>query len=88
MSQWNSLRAKLNHFKKWPQNYMFKFIVPSEMDKIARVESLFHESAVIYRKESLKGNFISITAKQNMDNAEQIIEIYKQAAKIENIVSL
>ena len=88
MYQWNSLRTKLNHFKEWPQNYMFKFIVPADMNKIARVESLFHESAVIYRKESKNGNFISITAKQNMDNAEQIIEIYKNATKIENIVSL
>jgi len=88
MCRWNSLRARLNNFKEWPQNYMFKFIVPSDMDKIARVESLFHESAVIYRKESQKGNFISITAKQNMENAGQIIEIYKQATKIENIVSL
>lgn len=88
MNQWNSFRARLNNLKEWPQNYMFKFIVPSEMDKIARVESLFHESAVIYRKESKNGNFISISAKQNVDNPEQIIEIYKKATKIENIVSL
>ncbi len=88
MSKWNTFRARLNHIKYWPQKYMFKFIVPADMDKIARVEALFHESAVIYRKESQKGNFISITAKQNMDNAEQIINIYKQAIKIESIVSL
>ncbi len=88
MSKWNILRGRLNYLKQWPQNYMFKFIVPTDIDKIARVEALFDESAVIYRKESQKGNFISITAKQNMDNAEQIINIYKQATKIENIVSL
>ncbi|MBW6478097.1 MAG: DUF493 family protein [Bacteroidales bacterium] len=88
MSKWNTLRARLNHIKDWPQKYMFKFIVPADMDKIARVEALFHESAVIYRKESHKGNFISITAKQNMSDPEQIINIYKQATKIEKIVSL
>jgi uncharacterized protein len=88
MSKWNTLRARLSYIKDWPQKYMFKFIVPADMDKIAKVEALFHESAVIYRKESQKGNFISITAKQNMDNAEQIIDIYEQATKIENIVSL
>lgn len=88
MSKWNTLRDRFNNIKDWPHNYMFKFIVPADMEKIARVEALFHESAIIYRKESQKGNFISITAKQNMDNAEQIIDIYKQATKIENIVSL
>ncbi|TVQ88282.1 MAG: DUF493 domain-containing protein [Bacteroidetes bacterium] len=88
MKDWNSLREKLNYYKIWPVNYMFKFIVPAQMDKIARVEALFKDEAVIYRKESRKGNYISITAKQNMFSAEQIINIYKEAGKIEDIVPL
>ena len=88
MNRWNNLRKKLSWYKEWPVNYMFKFIVPADMEKIARVESLFANHATIYRKESKKGNYVSITAKQNMQDPEQIIEIYKKATLIEEIVSL
>jgi uncharacterized protein len=84
----SSLKQKLLLNDKWPLPYMFKFIVPSDMKKVAQVEALFDEKALVYRKESKTGKFISITAKQDMYVAEQIIDIYKQAAKIENIVAL
>jgi uncharacterized protein len=88
MDIFNSLKEKLEYYKEWPVLYMFKFIVPSDMQKVARVEALFADTATIYRKESKNGKFISITAKQNMYMPEQIIDIYKQAAKIEKIMAL
>jgi hypothetical protein len=88
MNKLQSLKEKLNLNKNWPQVYMFKFIVPAEMEKIARVEALFSQHATIYRKESKTGKFISITAKQKMDNSDQIIGIYQKAYHIEQIVAL
>jgi uncharacterized protein len=84
----NSLKDKLQQYNEWPIMYMFKFIVPSDIRRVAMVEALFADTAIIYRKESKNGKFISITAKQHMHVPEQIIDIYRQAAKIENIMAL
>lgn len=88
MNKLQSLKEKLNLNEKWPLIYMFKFIVPAEMDKIAKVEALFDQHATIYRNESKTGKFVSITAKQKMDNSDQIISIYQKAYSIEQIVAL
>jgi uncharacterized protein len=88
MNNLDSLQEKLDNHANWPLSYMFKFIVPAQNDKIARVEALFSENAVITRKESRFGKYISITAKQMMNNSANIIDIYRKASKIENIVAL
>jgi uncharacterized protein len=88
MNNFVSLREKLDQNQKWPLNYMFKFIVPAQIEKVALIESLFNETAVIYRKESKSGRFISITAKQFMENSGGIIEIYQKASTIENVMAL
>ncbi len=83
-----SIKEKLQQYEDWPILYMFKFIVPSDMQKIARVEALFSATAIVHRKESKNGRFVSITAKQHMHMPEQIIELYRKAAKIEDIMAL
>jgi uncharacterized protein len=88
MNNFITLREKLDHNQKWPLYYMFKFIVPAHIEKVALVEALFDETAVIYRKESKSGRFISITAKQNMISSGHIIEIYDKARTIENVMAL
>jgi uncharacterized protein len=88
MNNFVALREKLDHNQKWPLYYMFKFIVPAQMEKIALVESLFDEKAVVYHKESKSGRFISITAKQYMENSKRIIEIYQKASTIGNVMAL
>ena len=88
MDKLDSLKKKLDANKNWPLMYMFKFIVPAKMEKIAMVEALFDNSATIYHKESRSGKFISITAKQEMDTSSDIIEVYQKASSIENILAL
>lgn len=67
---------------------MFKFIVPVNHKNIARVESLFSQHATIYHKESRNGKYISITAKENMETSQQIVEVYEKASKIQSIIAL
>lgn len=82
------LRKKLNAGGSWPQVYMFKFIVPSDNQKIALTESLFEDDAEIKLQPSSKGTYTSVTARVVMMDAEQIINIYKKASEIEGIISL
>ena len=88
MDNFNSLKESLQKIDGWPTVYMFKFIVPNDLGAIARVEALFAPQAIVYRKESKNNRFISITAKQLVHSPEQIVDIYTQAAKIENIIAL
>lgn len=85
---YDELRKKLNAGNSWPQVYMFKFIVPSDNQKIALTESLFEDDAEIKLQPSSKGTYTSVTARVVMMDADQIINIYKKASEIEGIISL
>jgi putative lipoic acid-binding regulatory protein len=73
----------------FPSVYMFKFIVKSDLKKIAQIESLFQsEKAEITRKESSKGAFISISIKEVMLSADEIISVYEKASSIDGVITL
>ncbi len=81
-------RDKLGETLTFPTVYMFKFIVASELRKIALIENLFEAGTDIHRKESGGGKYTSITAKQVVMTADEIIEIYRLAGKIEGVIYL
>ena len=83
-----SLKEKLDDQNDWPSLYMFKFIIPADNQKIALTEALFGPEAEISSLSSKNGKFISITAKVVMVSSDEIIRIYKKAAKIEDIIAL
>ena len=83
-----SLERKLNETTQWPSVYMFKFIIPADNQKIALVESMFGSEAQIFTKESSGGKYISITSKVVMLNAIEVIDKYRNAAKIEGLIAL
>lgn len=84
----DSLREKLEEMS-FPSVYMFKFIVKSDLQKIAQIESLFHsEEAEISRKESSKGAFVSITVKEVVLSVDEIIDVYVQSSKIPGVIAL
>ena len=72
----------------FPCVYMYKFIVKSENRNIALVENLFEADAEMFTKESGGGKYISITVSQVSLNVDEIISIYKKAAKIKGIIFL
>lgn len=82
------LRLKLVETTTFPSVYMFKLIVPSENRTIALVENIFEAESEIHTKESDKGKYTSITVKQVVISAEEIIEVYKKAAAIQGVMML
>jgi len=84
---YDKLRQGLEQFE-YPSVYMFKFIVRGDNRKLAQIEALFGEEAQINVRQSTKGNFVSVTAKELMTSTESIVERYKEAAKIEGIMLL
>lgn len=84
------LKEELNSVNKvWPSKYLYKFIVPTDAEKIASVEKAFDRmGAVIDTRQSNKGKFTSISVDVVMPNADEIIKKYQEVSTIEGIISL
>ncbi|HLV45546.1 MAG TPA: DUF493 family protein [Flavobacterium sp.] len=75
--------------ESWPLDYLYKFIVPNDEDKIQQIESAFDGfQAKFATKQSGKGNFVSVSIRVIMPDADTIINKYKQVSSIEGIISL
>jgi hypothetical protein len=85
--QFQKLKETLNKELNWPTIYMFKFIVPADNRRIALVESKFSDEAIITKKESTSGKYISITIKEVMLTADSIVDKYKEMDGIEGLMS-
>ncbi len=81
-------KTKLVETMTFPSVYMFKFIVASEHRNIALVESLFGSETVLHTKDSRNRRYTSVTAKQVVVSAEEIIDIYKKASLIKGVMFL
>ena len=86
---YKKLKKKLIKDTVFPSKYLFKFIIPADDDKIKQVEDLFDfTGAVITKTSSKTGKFVSISVLVVMKKADAIIIKYKQAEKVEGIISL
>jgi len=84
----NKFKEKLVESTSFPGIYMFKFIIETGNRNIALVENLFEAEAELHRKESRNGKYTSITARQVVMNADEVIDIYKRASLIKGIMFL
>jgi len=81
----NAFKEKLESNHEFPGEYIFKFIVKPEHQ--AEVEGLL-EGADIKLKPSSGNKYVSITLHKKMSSSEEVIEVYKEAHKIEGIIAL
>ncbi|SFB22276.1 hypothetical protein SAMN05660845_2118 [Flavobacterium swingsii] len=83
------LKVELDNSNTWPAEYLFKFIVPTVDDNVARVENAFNcLGAVIKTTKSKTGKFTSISVDVTMKDAQEIIDKYQEVGTIKGIVSL
>lgn len=82
------LRQRLNEIHRWPSIYMFKFILPTDEERISRLKRIFGESAEFRERQSAQGNYTSITVREMMLDADSIFDRYLKAGTIEGIISL
>ena len=83
------LRTELNNSNTWPAEYLFKFIVPTDQEKIEIVENAFNSmGAVIQTKHSKTGKYTSISIDVQMPNAQKIIDKYLELSTVKGIISL
>ncbi|WP_136482822.1 DUF493 family protein [Cognatitamlana onchidii] len=87
---YEKLKKQLYDTALWPSEYLYKFIVVSDKQKIAQVEGLFNNlGAVIETKESKNGKYTSVSINVSMKNPDAVISKYKEVAeKVEGVISL
>lgn len=83
------LKKHLEEDTSWPSPYLFKFIVPAELEKIAEIRAVFdHMDAEINTRDSAKGNFISISVKATLDSPDDVVGKYIEVSNVEGVISL
>ena len=87
---YKKLKSQLYDTASWPTEYLYKFIVISDSQKISEVEVIFNNiGAVIHTTESKNGKYTSISVNVLMRNPDAVIEKYKEVAeKVEGVISL
>lgn len=86
---YSRLKEELNNTSTWPSSYLYKFIIPSDNAKIARIEEIFdNKGAVITTKESSNGKYTAVSIQLIMENADAVIGKYKEVGEIEGVISL
>lgn len=83
------LKEQLEGDTEWPSLYLYKFIVPAKLDKIAEIRAIFDDTqANITTRDSSGGKFTSVSVKVEMDSPDAVIAKYIQVSEVEGVISL
>ena len=82
------LRSSLEKVHDWPSVYMFKAIFEPAQERLDAVLALFAPESEILRKYSAGGKYVSITVKEVMLSADDVIERYDRATAIKGVIML
>ncbi|MDO4880798.1 MAG: DUF493 family protein [Capnocytophaga sp.] len=86
---YEKLKNELIKTTIFPSEYLYKFILPSSEDKKKELYKIFEgKDAKITEKESSNGKFTSFSIRITLQNPDEVIYFYKEAGKIDGIVSL
>ncbi len=87
---YNKLREQLYETASWPSEYLYKFIVPTNAEKIKTIEDLFDNlGAVIVTTESKNGKYTSVSINVQMEDPDAVISKYQEVAqRVEGVISL
>lgn len=84
----NRLRERLNEIHRWPSIYMFKFILPTDEERITQLKVIFGESAEFKERLSSNGKYTAVTVREMILDADTIFDRYRLATTIQGIISL
>ncbi|MEH3115629.1 DUF493 family protein [Pedobacter terrae] len=82
-----NLKEKLESVEKFPGIYHFKFIITGGLDKIQDLRAILPNDKFI-EQPSKTGKYVSITVKKAVQNADEVIAVYKQVGNIKGIMIL
>lgn len=82
-------KERLNDTTEFPSDFMYKFILPTSLKKMAELQQIFDGTCPNFlTRESKNGNYTSVTVTVFVLDADQVIHYYQKAAEIEGIILL
>ena len=87
---YNNLKEKLQETSVWPTEYLYKFIIKSDVVKLNTIECIFDNmGAVIKTTSSKNGNYTSVSINVIMHTPDDVISKYKEVgSQVEGVISL
>jgi hypothetical protein len=86
---YDRLKQQLQEDTSWPSPYLFKFIVPASLEKIAEINSIFDGTdAEINTRDSAKGTYTSVSVKVIMESPDDVVKKYLEVSNVEGVISL
>ena len=87
---YQKLKIQLQDTAMWPTEYLYKFIVKTDAEKIKQLQDLFdNQGAVINTTPSKNGKYTSVSINVRMKNPDAVIAKYKEVAHhIDGVISL
>ena len=86
---YTKLKSELEKTTVFPTEYLYKFILHTGEDKKAAIRAVFATTtATIEEKPSSSGKYTAYSIRLKVQNPDEVIAYYKEAGKIEGIISL
>ena len=84
-----SLKINLEKNHNFPEDYLYKFIILNNQEKLTEIYKVFDGTKNTFNtRESSNGKYISCTIQCFVLDADHVIRLYKEVAKIEGVIML
>ncbi|AYM99542.1 DUF493 domain-containing protein [Chryseobacterium sp. C-71] len=84
-----SLKEKLEGHHDFPEDYLFKFIIPTDDAKLTEIYKVFDGiKFTLGNRESKNGKYTACNINAFVLDADQVVRIYKEVARIEGVILL
>lgn len=84
-----SLKVNLEKNHNFPEDYLYKFILLNQSEKLTEIYKVFDGTKNTFStRESSNGKYISCTIHCFVLDADHVIRLYKEVAKIEGVIML
>ncbi|UZT98883.1 DUF493 family protein [Chryseobacterium fluminis] len=86
---YSSLKEKLEGHHDFPEDYLFKFIIPTDQSKLTEIYKVFDGiKFTLGNRESKNGKYTACNINAFVLDADQVVHIYKEVARIEGVILL
>jgi putative lipoic acid-binding regulatory protein len=86
---YDRLKEELLKSTSWPSDYLYKFIIPTNVEKAKQISAIFDNTgAVIQSKQSRNGKYTSLSVTVHLNNPDEVIAKYREVGKVEGVISL
>ncbi|MDL1914291.1 MAG: DUF493 domain-containing protein [Bergeyella sp.] len=84
-----SLKEKLDETHDFPENYLFKFILPNNTSKFSEIYRIFDGIKTTFtNRESKNAKYTSLSVNAFVIDADQVIKIYKEVSLVKEVIVL